>query len=579
MQSQDEHIEKIVDRLRSVFPKERERIVVNELLSKWHNEKEGVITYVNEPDNTGFPKPMIIGILASDWPGLSDAVMGAVHERGWNIFYEEGFVLEVEGKELAIIIIVIKIADEEKLKKFLDERDEIVNNIRALSIGSIAKRLLISMEAKRLKIYTSVVDIIERSAEKELLKYLIGAEGEVFKFFSSRSKAYIEERKPEDLAEQIIKTYKIIQKVKRSKGQVEVWTKNIVTYKGELTGITVGFYASDISLKEILDAIMFVAPDTRIMYNKEFNTPEGITVARLEVTDSKGKAYGREEKRKIRTILKRLYRKRQLEKLRIRDYAGGYEHYLRAIIPFLSKEFLATKIPQVYISIVSSSEYFTDFKVIIVTETGNELDKFVKFIEAHQGLSLLTIHPPKYFNECVVQIFDVRAEADYFEDVSSVYEEFRKILSEILGKFRDFDEGMRKMDLNRIQAIQKILKNIPSDELKELYYSIEDFYRLSETEENISVLLKMAYEIINKYKGERLIFEYRHIESGTFVVIAYSKSLKILQKTVEAAEKYQLTFSRLERPDFFVLLLKLSKDGGPLTDEELNNLLSILNTG
>ncbi|GAH63961.1 unnamed protein product, partial [marine sediment metagenome] len=80
-------------------------------------------------------------------------------------------------------------------------------------------------------------------------------EGETFKFFASRSKAYISERSPKDLAMQIINNYKIQQDVLDSKGEIQIYVKNIKTTKEHLTGISVGVFEKDMLLKGIINSI------------------------------------------------------------------------------------------------------------------------------------------------------------------------------------------------------------------------------------------------------------------------------------------------------------------------------------
>ncbi len=572
-----EDIDKIMGSIRELFPVEEEKRIVKTLIEKWSNRGEGIHTYVNKiPEKVKYPFPMVIGIIASDWPGFSDAVMGAVHERGWNIYYEVGMVAEIQDKEVGIIIVVIKIDDEESMKKFLDERDEILQNIRYISIGSVAKRLLISMEAKRLEIYSKVVDVIERSVEKKILPHLIGPDGEVFKFFASRSKAYIEERKPEDLADQIIHNYKIIQRVKRSRGEIQVWVKNIRTTKEHLTGITVGFFEKDLSLKEVLDAISFATGGMDIRYNKEFTTSDGITVVRLEITDQEGNPFGRAIHDRIRKVLYRLYRKRKIERDRFRDYFGGFEHFMRAIIPFLVQEFNRTGIKQVFLNVMSSTEFYIDFKILMVLPEGEDTKGLIEEIGKHPYLFILAIHPPKKFGNTVVNIIDVRAESAGFDNTSKMYDALKEIISRHIGKFRDFDEGMRKMDIMKIDTISKMLKEVPPDLVKKLYYSIEDFYRLSETEEHLAKLIRLGYTAMVESRDKIPTVLYENVSNGTLLALVFPKDIPVLRKTIELSGQYELTFSRLEMPGHYLMLIKLSKDGNPLDEKELEDLKSHL---
>ena len=163
----------IYDHFRNFFPIEAEKELVRKLVDEWRKDKEHIHIYHDTPpDKPSYPLYISIGVIAGDWPGFSEAVLGTIHERGWNLSYISGLSQEVEGSRLGIIIVVIKIEDKKALKKFLTEREEIIKNLRSTAIDSLAKRLLISIESKRLEIYSKVVGIIEREAKKKELKAL-----------------------------------------------------------------------------------------------------------------------------------------------------------------------------------------------------------------------------------------------------------------------------------------------------------------------------------------------------------------------------------------------------------------------
>ncbi len=123
-------------KIREFYPKRRERFLIKKLLELWI-QNDSIQTYSsNLPKKKVFPIPVDLGVITSDWPGLSDAITGTFHEKGWNIYYERGFIVEYEDKKLGILIVVIKIEDEIELNKFLNEKQEIIENIRYISVGS-----------------------------------------------------------------------------------------------------------------------------------------------------------------------------------------------------------------------------------------------------------------------------------------------------------------------------------------------------------------------------------------------------------------------------------------------------------
>uniref|UniRef100_A0A7C4U807 Uncharacterized protein n=1 Tax=candidate division WOR-3 bacterium TaxID=2052148 RepID=A0A7C4U807_UNCW3 len=567
------NLDEILKNIKEFYPEERERYVIENLFKMWLNNG-GIQTYSSEiPENVQFPLAVDIGVIAADWPGLSDAITGAFHEKGWNIFYEKGFIIEYGDKKLGVIIIVIKIEDNEELKKFLEERQEIIENIRFISIGSVAKKMLLSQETKRLEIYSKVVDLIEKKAERDLLNELLSPEGEVFKFFASRSRAYIEQRTVEDLAEQIINNARLIKNVRDSKGEIQIWIKNMKTFYEELTGITIGAFERDLNLKEILDALSYSIGEFKVKFNKEFTTSDGVYVARLEITDIEDKPVEETKFQRIISTLTSLWKKKKIEKAERIDFIGGFEHYIRAIIPFLVNEFQKTKIPQIYISSLESTEFYVDFKIIFVLERNFDISKILDDIVKSKFFFLQGIHPKKLFGEASVHIIDLRVETPSFYYISEVYDGLKEIFKKYLPNFRDFDEGLRKMDVQKLERILERIKNIPRDLVKEFYYSIEDFFRVSETDEGIETLIILGYEALVKARSERNTAIYKNLDTGTYIGIAYENKELKYNKIIELFKDFELTFSRVIKDDYDVIMMKVSLNNLPLPDDKMKSII------
>ncbi len=569
----------IYDHFRSFFPVEEEEKLVKKLISEWHKDKKRIHIYHEEPpEKPIYPLCAPIGVIAGDWPGFSEAVLGTIHEKGWNLNNISGLSEEVEGSKLGIIIVVIKIENEIALKKFLLDKKEIIKNIRITSIGSLAKRLLLSIESRRLEIYSQVVYIIGKTTKKGYLKALLVPEGEVFKFFASRSKAYISERSPKDLALQIINNYRIQKDVLNSKGEIQVYIKNIKTTKENLTGISVGTYEKDMLLKGILDSISFVLPYMKILYNKEFTTQEGVLVARIEISDEEGNSYPPSVHERIKSVLKRQQRKARSESGKVLlETKGGFEHYLRAIIPHLITEFKNCRVPQVFFSVMDSSEFFLLLKIIMVSDKKDKVKKVTRILEGFDrvdGLSLLSTHPPKIHGNAIVNIFDVRGELDKYESSMDLYDETKGIIKQAVGEFRDFDEGLRKTDTFKLKSVLESLPASPEKEVKLIYYALEDFWRLSASTSDIAKAIELTYNILLKHKGDEIIADYIELVGGTAIVIASPKNKSVIGKIFNIYKGCEITLSRIERPTANILVAIISKDGKHLSEDKFTKTLS-----
>ncbi len=568
----------IYDQIRGFFPVEKERKIVEKLIHKWKKDKTHIhISYKDPPKNPTYPLYTSMGVIAGDWPGFSEAVLAPVHEKGWNLSYISGVSLEMEGTQLGIIIFLIKLQNEEGLKKFIQDKNEIMRNIRSISIGSLAKRLLLRVESKRLEVYSKVVDIIEKKANKEDLKYLLGPEGEAFKFFASRTKAYITERSSVDLAMEIINNYKIQKDVLKSKGEIQIYIKNLKTSREHLTGITVGVFERDMLLKEILDALSFVLPDTKIVYNKEFTTPDGVLIARIEMCDEEGNPYLPSYHKRIKKVLKRLYTKGRAESGRVLETQRGFEHYMRAIIPLLLKEFNKSKFPQVFFSITESTEFSLEFKIIIVTKKKDPEKKIRKLLEKFDridGLTLLSTLQPKVYGDSIVLVFDVRGDLDKFKSQSDLYDEAKKVIKKVVGEIRDFDEGMRKIDTIKLQSVLKNLPDIPEMKIKRIYYSLEDFWRMNASTSDITKIIEFIQNLLKKYKKGKMIKDLIELRDGTGIVIISSKDKSVAGRLLEVSSECNITLSKIELPTINILFALLSHNGKPLDKDKVSKILS-----
>ncbi len=566
------------EQTREFFPIEEEKKIVEKLIDKWREEpSETQIYKSNIPKNPSYPFYFSMGVIANDWPGLSTAILGTIHGKGWNISYETGTTIEINKNKLGIIIFVIEINNEPALRKFQQDKRELIDNIMNISVGSLAKRLLLSIESKRLEVYSKVINLITKECKEDFIHDLLGPEGEAFKFFASRTKAYITERKPEDLAEQIITNYRVHKEVIKTNGKAQIYTKNIKTIKENLTCITVGVYEKDMPLKVILDTISFVLPDSRIIYNKEFTSPERILIARIELNDRDGKAYSFPSHERIRRVLKRIHQKGREDSGKAAKAPIGLEHYLRAIIPRLIKEFGKSGKPQVYFSLTNSTEFFLEFKILIVTQKEDAERKSRKIVTGFNkitGLTLLSSHQPREQGNASLLIFDIKAELDQFEALSELYQKTKEVLIGVLGKIRDFDEGMREMDSEKIETVIKNFPNVPEKQIKKIYYSLEDFWRISTSTSDITRILETIQKLLKKHKKSEILYEDLPTENGTIIIFISPKEKILSGKLLKFCSKFNITLSRIEMTNTDISIALVSREGKPIADNQIEEIVS-----
>lgn len=178
-------------------------------------EKRNVCLKIIEGDKKGR-----IFLVAKDWPGLQDAISTAIHERGFNLDFFMGFVLD---KGLAGIIAEINFKSEDIKNKFRAEKDFLKKYLPDIARFDPWMKGLLDSTASKLRIFREVLRILRKEVRKRRLVKEIITETE--KFFSSRSWAYIGERNPQDLAQQILMQIEL-RKIVREHGGIHVHIKN-----------------------------------------------------------------------------------------------------------------------------------------------------------------------------------------------------------------------------------------------------------------------------------------------------------------------------------------------------------------
>ena len=584
-----------LDRFRETFSRNEEASICIYLVDEWKRNPEGVAIFHSDPKGIrSFPAVFTFGALSGDWPGMSDSCIGIVHERKWNIYFVKSFVFEVEMREVGIVLITLKVDSQEDWNRLLREKDEIVEGLRRTYLGRDVKIDLLQRETRKLLAYPRVLEKITQHWKGDHLEDLIGPKGEAFRFFASRSEAYITERSPEDLARQIITNYDFQRKVREFGGRAQVELMNLKTVKEHLTGITLAGFDRDFTLDDCLSAIHEVVPNFKMNYNKEFTTPDGITVYRLEISDGKDHAFSKRIGRQIESGLLEMATGKGVERMKRFESIGGIEHYARAIIPFLVREQQTSKKPQVFISVARREENLIEFKIIMVTLKSQEKVSFlcVEELEGVKGLSVLSTNPPKIIGEAEVNILDVQAELKKFESHEEIYSQIKSCIQKIIGDFRDFDEGMRIHDMKKLQEVREHLSGNDENLLRALYYSIEDFYRMSAPVKDLVEHILMGMEILQTLgqsrergrtktliAGRNLTMHLapdREVDTATLVAIAQSNRRKTIHPWMEIFKGFEVTMSRLEREDQTLLLFRLLENGRPLSENHLRSLLDLL---
>ena len=132
------------------------------------------------------------------------------------------------------------------------------------------------------------------------------------------------------------------------------------------------------------------------------------------------------------------------------------------------------------------------------------------------------------------------------------------------------------------------MKSVDKNIIRELYYSIEDFYRVGASEYEIIAHIQISLEmlkIIRKKKEPISIITKllgtqskngTHIPTADLFCIAYPHQDYHLQKILDILESYEVTLSRLERSGLDILICRITKNDKALTEATREKLIKKL---
>ncbi len=578
------------------FPVSAQRAMVIKLLDDWKKSNDKKILTVTSKAFRDPKSPSVttFGVLGADWPGFHDTCSGIFHEMGWNIYFTKGFSMKWDDVDLGIILIGIRTETKEEDKEICNQSDTIISKIHHAAIGTQAKTYLLSEEIKKLEIYSQVIEYIEKIYQEDDLINIIGLNGEAVKYFAARSRDYIENRKVKDIADQILTNYKFYKKVRKTGNTIHLKISNFETKKeGIFTGVTVSGPAQMLYLEDCLKTIELTNPNYKLKHNREFTTDDGVSIYRIEFVNSSGQPLTEQEKKKLEKSFDKMVLNKRRDRAQWIESIGGFEQYARAIIPLLIKETQSTNRPQVYHAVCNSTDLFIDFKVIIVFKADKDSKKKIvnttlDRLSSLKSFNILAVKPPKLYGETSVFIIDLRVATTDFDNIETIYKIIQEKITSAIGDYRDFDKGMRTIDVTKLKSIRVKLGNIDKTLIRELYYSIEDFFRVSANENELISHIKIAYEMLtkqNESKDEIIVLSNitnipskngNLIAVATLICLAYPLEYDLFPKVLTILEPYDVTISHLEKNGRDILICRLTEKDRALSKREEKDLVKQL---
>ncbi len=561
------------------FPLKHQRALLIQLLHNYEKSKKKEVIILEELKDESLPPTIMLGVAAVDWPGMSNAILGIVHHDEGNVSFMKGLSIHLGDNQIGVVILCVRLNTEEQYRKFKSSKKRIEEKIREASHGSSGKTQFLEDETVKFEIYNSIIArFMDMYSNSDLIR-LIEESGEIQKFISSRSREYLEARTIKDLANLIINNYIFQNMIRSGVAEEVIKVKNFKTREGEFTGITFVCREGWISIEDFLMTLNHIVPDHIIKHHKSFVTVDDILVYRIEITDRYEKPLNSNMIKTIEKSMDKLVNIAHANKIAKLKAIGGFEHYARAIIPFLIEELKKTGMTQVFIDVARRSEFAMDLKMVLVSAKSRKkrIQKLSAKVCLIPGVSIGSIIPTKYHGDTEINILRLKVSLSEFDSIKELYRSIRKIVRDIYGSIRDFDEGFRDIYINRLNQLLEKLKNINPALIREIFFNIDELYKIEMPFPLMTELCRLCAQTIDctrEKPDENAIFRYKNLTElrRTIVVVSYGAQKRLMSRLIKELTEVELYFTKIEWNQRSYLLMVLRKDRNVVSKEFTANI-------
>jgi len=524
----------------------------------------------------GSPPRLVISVVSRDWPGLLDIVTTYLHILDINLSLIVATVLRQE-KDLSLsgIYIEAPLSGRESPSLVSTLQEELPTIIQS---GEQLRELLL-VGTRKLRVYQEIVRALGKMLSEEERNALIHSR-EIAYFVHARSEAYLTERSPESLAHIVWTNWKFQQALRRGGRGPFVDIRNLATRKGpegeQLTGITVVGLDSEISLDAVMDALREYDTGFRRKYDKEFVTPDGIAVIRLEITDAQNRPYPES----IHPALTRHLLSRLRAGRRRWSAPPGAELIGRLVVPRLVEEAAITHLPQMLLLPQLAEE--DALRTTLVVSMPEEIfrrqsapfltalvDRLNRIPEVH----VTGYHPPRTLpvqrGEETVRVVYILVDllvSGSAEDQENLHVRIRQAIQELVDEVRDFDSGMRQLDTRKLDEVLRILEDreVNTQFVRRFYYAMNAFQRLSLPSTLIVEEILLAEDVLREhFQKDAPVMLQRKVDDTLLLGMATDKDHLPLDFLTQMVEHFQLHMTSLMAYGSSVVVL-----GGKITEVE-----------
>lgn len=438
-------------------------------------------------------------VAAMDWPGLSDASLAVIHDKGYNLSMLFGIQIE----DTPYSVVIMKIAemgemDRERLKR---DREEMVSLLRTVAKGGLDIRTLLGAEGRKLRVYDRVLKEIDRMVaegkmSERMKAKIVGEDGELIKFIRSRTVAYLEERSPRTLAEIVKMQVELAEKAREKPDNVFVGYhifKVGPEHKRDQTmiGFTVVGRSGLVKLSDVLH--IFRGQGIVERYRKEFILPDGIAVVRVEID-------GTYQHRimSLRAELQNLTDTQEGED----EIAPGEEIFGRMVSDRLIREYEESGVPQLLTMRMNKNIYRASAVGPLLGETEGEAeDRLEEVFREHRFTVQEAIVKSLKGKDRKIGLYVLKLQPNV--PMRHVHDKVKGVFISLFGKVRDFDESLRKINYRKLTTLYEILaENVPRKFIGSIFYSLKDELRIMEPTEVIARIISHIFSSVEAFLEE-----------------------------------------------------------------------------
>ncbi len=560
-----------------IFPLVEQRMMLLKLIHNYDITKKKEVIILEEYVRDDFPATITLGVLAEDWTGMSNSILGIIHRKSRNVQFIKGFTVEYGDKTVGIVILAFNIYSKNELNAFKRDKKQLLKKIREASVGSISKYILQDEETVKSEIFVQIIKRIKKIYNEDDIEDLVNEDGQVLKFVLSRTRKYLEERKINDLADFVLENFKCQKLVLSGSATEIIRIKNFETLYEKLTGIT--FVSKDyiISVEDFLRTLDYVVPDHIIKHHKSFVTTGGLLVYRIEIVDKYGSQLTPQLISNIEKSFNKIVLAAHNSKFTDIKAVGGFEHFARAIIPFLMDEIERTRITQVFLNVTNKTDFNLEIKAIIVRTIQNrgKILELIPKIDKITGVEIISFVPTKIYREIFfVDIFKLRIDLSEFSSVRGIFDSLRKTIKKEFGAIRDFDQGLRDINIFILSRLIEELSDIDKKIINEIFFNFDELFRIETNFEVMKEVVRMCYHFTLQLKEGSVSPKFINTKkiagtNKTIIMISCLKDRSLLKKIITTFKGFNINFSKfyVDHKKYSAIIIDSDKD------EKLNAMI------